>query len=150
MGKNRALIAAHRGASGGNIPCNTLAAYEIALRQGADIVEIDVAISAEGGHYVFHPGMEFPHLRSEKLIRDMTDAEVASQRFVNQDGTPTAHKIATLDEVLDFLKGKCLINVDKFWTDIPGITGIIRAHGRSDQVIVKTRMAPACGRPTRR
>ena len=138
MGKNRALIAAHRGASGGNIPCNTLAAYEIALRQGADIVEIDVAISAEGGHYVFHPGMEFPHLRSEKLIRDMTDAEVASQRFVNQDGTPTAHKIATLDEVLDFLKGKCLINVDKFWTDIPGITGIIRAHGMSDQVIVKT------------
>ena len=55
MCKNRALIAAHRGASGGNIPCNTLAAYEIALRQGADIVEIDVAISAEGGHYVFHP-----------------------------------------------------------------------------------------------
>lgn len=139
MSDDRILIAAHRGASGGNIPCNTLAAYEIALRQGADIVEIDVAISAEGGHYVFHPGMEYPHLRSKKLICDMTNAEVALQRFVNQDGTPTAHGVSTLDDVLDYLKGKCLINVDKFWTDVKGISDIIRAHGMADQVIVKTK-----------
>lgn len=142
MDSARPLIAAHRGASGGNIPCNTLAAYEIALRQGADIVEIDVAISREGGHYVFHPGMERAHLRSDKMICDMTNAEVAQQRFVNQDGTPTAHGVSTLDDVLDLLKSHCVINVDKFWTDIPGISRIIRAHGMEDQVIVKTGPEP--------
>ena len=136
--KNRPLIAAHRGACGGNIPCNTLAAYEIAVRQGADIVEIDVALSAEGSHYVFHPGMEPAHLRSDKYICDMTDDEVRGLRFVNQDGTPTEHRVSTLDEVLDFLKGRCIINVDKFWTDIPGISQVIRRHGMADQVIVKT------------
>lgn len=144
MAGKQALIAAHRGASGGNIPCNTLAAYEIALRQGADIVEIDVAISAEGGYYVFHPGMESAHLRSDKLIRDMTDAEVRALRFVNQDGTPTAHGVSTLDDVLDFLKGRCLINVDKFWSDVKGISAIIRAHGMADQVIVKTSPKQEC------
>ena len=32
----RPFLAAHRGGGGANIPCNTLAAYKIALDQGAD------------------------------------------------------------------------------------------------------------------
>lgn len=40
--KNHIIIVAHRGVSGGNIPCNTLAAYEIAVSQGADMIEIDL------------------------------------------------------------------------------------------------------------
>ena len=39
--RERIIITAHRGTFGGNIPCNTLAAYELALRQGADMLEID-------------------------------------------------------------------------------------------------------------
>ena len=41
--KENIIIVAHRGSSGGNIPCNTMAAYEIALRQGADMIEADVS-----------------------------------------------------------------------------------------------------------
>jgi glycerophosphoryl diester phosphodiesterase len=58
----RILLAAHRGVSGGNIPCNTIASFEIALRQGADIMELDVQRSADGQLYVFHEGKEEPHL----------------------------------------------------------------------------------------
>ena len=43
----RPLLAAHRGVSAANIPCNTLAAYDIAARQGADIVELDVPSSRD-------------------------------------------------------------------------------------------------------
>ena len=39
--RERIIITAHRGTFGGNIPCNTLAAYELALRQGADMLEIE-------------------------------------------------------------------------------------------------------------
>ena len=39
------LIAAHRGTSGGNIPCNTLASYEIALKQGADVLQVVVEMT---------------------------------------------------------------------------------------------------------
>ena len=138
----RILLAAHRGAAGGNIPCNTLAAYEIALRQGADIVEIDVAVTADKQLYVFHPGMEHPHLRSEKRLRDMTAEEVDKLVFVNQDGTPTPNRISRLDDVLDLIKGRAYVNVDKFWDDIPGITDAIRRHGMQDQVIVKTSASP--------
>ena len=45
--KNKVLIAAHMGTHGGNIPGNTQAAFELALRQGADIIELDVTKSAD-------------------------------------------------------------------------------------------------------
>ena len=35
--KTGVLVAAHRGTSGGNIPPNSIAAFDIALKEGADI-----------------------------------------------------------------------------------------------------------------
>ena len=125
----RLMIVAHRGIAGGNIPCNTIAAYDAALLQGADMIELDVAGSADGALFAFHPGMEFPHLRSERLIRDMTAEEVSRLRFVNGDGTPTDRKVNTLDEVFEHLKGRCYINVDKYWENVGPITEAIRRHG---------------------
>lgn len=136
--KQHILIAAHRGTAGGNLPCNTLAAYEAALRQGADIVELDVSKSADGELFVFHPGMEPYHLRSPRYIKDMTAAEVEQLHFVNQDGVETIHKISRLNDALEFLKGRCVVNIDKFWTCMPEITQAVRQHGMQDQVIVKT------------
>lgn len=134
----KVLIAAHRGIAGGNIPCNTLAAYNIALAQGADIVELDVAKSADGELFVFHPGMEPAHLRSSRYIADMTAAEVEKLRFFNQDATETEYPVGRLEETLEELKGRCYVNIDKFWTCIPEITTVVRRLGMQDQVIVKT------------
>ena len=53
--KENIIIVAHRGACGGNIPCNTMASYEIALKQGADMIEADVSVSGYGKLYLFHP-----------------------------------------------------------------------------------------------
>jgi len=138
----RILLAAHRGVSGGNIPCNTLAAYEIALRQGADIVEIDVSITADKQLYVFHPGMEPAHLRSQTYLRDMTAEEVDALHFVNQDGVKTTDIVSRLDDVLELIKGRAYVNVDKFWDAMPEITDCIRRHGMQNDVIVKTSADP--------
>jgi glycerophosphoryl diester phosphodiesterase len=46
-------IIAHRGASGA-APENTLAAFELAVRQGADAFELDVRLSADGVPVVLH------------------------------------------------------------------------------------------------
>ena len=37
--REKMFIVAHRGTPGGNIPCNTIASYEIALDQGADMIK---------------------------------------------------------------------------------------------------------------
>ena len=136
--KNSPLLAAHRGVCGANVPCNTLAAYKIAVDQGADVVEIDVSKTKDGKYYVFHPGMEPVFLKSQKLLSEMTSEEVEKLYLLNQDDVPTSYKIPKLEEVFALLKGKAYINVDKFWFDIPGISEQIRKAGVENQVIVKT------------
>lgn len=136
--KKEPFLAAHRGVCGANIPCNTIAAYKIALAQGADVVEIDVSKSKDGKFYVFHPGMEHVFLKSNKEIKDMDSTEVEKMFLVNQDAVPTSYKVPTLQEVLALLKDKVYINVDKFWIDVKGISEEIRKAGVEKQVIVKT------------
>ena len=140
--KERILIAAHRGTAGGNIPCNTLASYEIALRQGADIVEIDVAVSADRKLFVFHPGMEPAHLCIPGRLANLPAGIIEQLKLTNQDNVPTMDKIATLDEVLDLIKGRAYVNIDKFWTAMPEITECVRRHGMQNDVIVKTSADP--------
>lgn len=134
----RPFFAAHRGVCGANIPCNTMRAFHIAVAQGADIVEIDVAKSKDNKFFVFHPRMEPVFLKSQKYISEMTAEEVSELFLYNQDGVVTHYKVPTLAEVLAFLKDKVYINVDKFWTDVPGIAAEIRKAGVEKQVIVKT------------
>ena len=138
LAKKRILLAAHRGISAGNIPCNTVEAYEAAIAFGADIVELDVSISKDGKLYCFHPGMERPHLGSEKPIADMTGDEVEKLRYRNFDDVPTTYPVSTFYDVMARLKGRCFINVDKFWTAMPEISAVIRRLGMEEQVIVKT------------
>ena len=53
----------------------SIAAYKIALTQGADVVEIDVTKSKDGQFYVFHPGMEPAFLGIERRLPEMTAEE---------------------------------------------------------------------------
>jgi glycerophosphoryl diester phosphodiesterase len=47
------VIFAHRGASA-HAPENTLAAFELALEQGTDAIELDAKLSADGHVVVIH------------------------------------------------------------------------------------------------
>ena len=136
--KKKLMLVAHRGVWGGNIPCNTIPAYETALRQGADMIEIDVDKTADGKLIIFHPGMELPFLNFGESLRRMPWEFVKQLRYVNIDNVPTQYGIHTLDEVLETFKGRCYINVDKFWDNPREISEAIRRHGMSDQVLVKT------------
>ena len=112
--KDHILVVAHRGVASGNIPCNTIPAYEASLLMGADVIETDVTMSGDGTLYIFHPGMEPHHLNSVKLIPNMTDKEVKELRYRTYDGVTTQFGLHTLDELLEHFKDRCYINVDKF------------------------------------
>lgn len=136
--KKRPFLAAHRGVNGANIPYNTLLSYQIAIDQGADVVEIDVSRSKDGKLFAFHPGMEPVCLKCGKFLSDLTAKEISEIPILNCDEVPTHYRISPLGEALALLKDKVYINVDKFWTDIPQITEAIRRAGVEKQVIVKT------------
>ncbi len=138
--EERVIITAHRGTFGGNIPCNTLTSYEIALKQGADMIEIDVDRTKDGKLVIFHPWKEENHLRlSGKRIKDLTYDEIKEQvRYVNYDRDFTEYSLCSLEEVFETFRGRCFINVDKFWDHPREISDMIRAFGMQDQIIVKT------------
>lgn len=141
--KEKIVIAAHRGAAGGNIPCNTMAAYEIALKHGADMIEVDVDRSLDGHLVIFHPKQEINHLRFGGSVRDYTLEQIQGVlRYCNFDATPTEHTLCTFDEVLESFKGRCFINVDKFWDNPVEISKAIRRHNMMDQIVVKSAPKP--------
>ena len=138
LAKEKLIMVAHRGIWGGNIPCNTIAAYEIALKQGADMIEVDVDASADGQLFIFHPTMEAAHLHRQVSIPKLPASEVRKLRYVNVDDTETQFGLETLDDVLENFKGRCYINIDKFCNNPVKIAQAIRRHGMSEQILVKT------------
>ncbi len=136
--QKKILLTAHRGVNGGNIPCNSLQSYLIAISHGADIIELDVTVSKDRELFLLHPGMEWVHLGKSINLSEMYSDDIKKLFLCNQDVCQTQYPIATFDEVLDALKGKCFINVDKFWGDPEKISKVIRDHKMSEQCIVKS------------
>lgn len=85
------LVIAHRGASA-YAPENTMPAFELALRQGADMLELDVQRSADGTLVVFH---DETTERWDGSHRRAIDCSLAELRALDIGGA----RVATLAEV---------------------------------------------------
>ena len=140
--EKKILLAAHRGAAGGNIPCNSRQAFQIALNQGADIIELDVESSLDGELFIQHPGMEKVHLRLADSIKNYPASVVKEFYLSNCDLTRTDQHIMRLEDALTMLKDKCIVNIDKFWEHPEEIAALVRKLHMEDQVIIKTSNKP--------
>lgn len=141
MGK--VMVAAHQGVyQTGYILGNTLEAFDIALKDGADIIELDAALSAEGTVFTYHPDTEKTRLGLPNgSLRTMKDAEIKALRQRFPDGQPSYFPVYTLEESLTHLKGRCLINIDKSWTCPEEIMQVVRKVGVEEQVIFKSNIS---------
>ena len=139
--KENIIVVAHRGAAGGNIPCNTLTAYETALKQGADMIEVDVSCSKDGKLFLFHPGMEKEHLNKRFSLSLLPFNKIKEYKYVNYDNTPTQFGILSFDDFLEQFKGRCFINIDKFWGNPEKIYNAVKHHGMTDQILVKSKVS---------
>ena len=140
----RPLIFAHRGASQA-APENTLPAFEAAIRLGADGVELDVQYTSDGALVIFHnPTLERTSTGTGRVtahtlaqLRELDAGSWFGPAFV---GT----RIPTLDEVLDLLNNKLLINIelkalDATFSDLGvDVVKTVRAHGMADQVVISS------------
>ena len=106
------LILAHRGASV-DAPENTLAAFELALAQGAHGVELDVKLSADREVVVFHDatverttdGQGKVAQLSLAALRELDAGSFFSDEFRGE-------KIPTLAEVFEKMGKRTIINVE--------------------------------------
>jgi glycerophosphoryl diester phosphodiesterase len=110
--RDRPLVIGHRGASAA-APQNTLAAFCRAMELGADGVELDVQLSADGVPVVIHDLTVDKTTDGTGPVRSKTLAELkaldAGSTFSPQFAS---ERIPTLSEALAALEGKLLINVE--------------------------------------
>src|ERR1041384_8836764 len=71
----RPVIIAHRGASA-RAPENTIASFELAVAQGAEAIELDVKLSADGHVIVHHDPTVDRTTNGKGKVKDLTLAEL--------------------------------------------------------------------------
>lgn len=143
-GGARPLVFAHRGACK-VAPENTLAAFQAAVELGADGVELDVQYSSDGALVVFHnPTLEATS-NGQGRVTSRTLAELRRLDAGSWFGPGFAgERIPTLDETLDLLHGKLLLNIElkalNSATSGLGrdVVAAVRAHGMAGQVILSS------------
>ena len=112
MYNGRTLIFGHRGASA-YAPMNTLPAFELAARQGADGVELDVHFSQDKQLIVLHDFTVDHTTNAKGFARDMTLAQLKALDAGSWKGAEyTGTKIPTLDEVFQVIGQKLYVNVE--------------------------------------
>ena len=98
-------IIAHRGAKG-YVPDNTLASFAKALEMGADGIELDVRMSLDGHLLVFHDEHTDRLTGTPGAVSDMLLVDLR-KLYVDFN-----HPIPTLEEVLDLVDARCLVNIE--------------------------------------
>lgn len=136
--EKKVLIAAHRGTHGGSIIQNSYLSYKNAILHGADIVEIDVSMTKDKKFFAFHNGEEKYIINVNKDIRNMTSNEVINCTVFNSIAAKTNHKIETLDYVLENLRDKCFINIDRSWFYFEDVINFLNSKNMNNQIIIKS------------
>jgi glycerophosphoryl diester phosphodiesterase len=106
------VIFAHRGASV-HAPENTLAAFELALEQGADGIELDVKLSADGHVIVIHDATVDRTTGAHGRVKDLSLAELRSLDAGSFFSAKfQSEKIPTLEEVFESVGKQAFINIE--------------------------------------
>jgi len=106
------FIFAHRGASA-HAPENTLAAFELALTQNTDGIELDAKLSADGHVVVIHDPTVDRTTGAHGRVKDLSLADLRSLSagsFFSQNFS--SEKIPTLEEVFEAVGKRTIINVE--------------------------------------
>jgi glycerophosphoryl diester phosphodiesterase len=157
----RILVHGHRGARAVR-PENTIPAFEYAIRVGADVLELDMAVTKDDVVVVSHDPVLQPPIcsggQAPAVIRQLTFAEVkkwdcgilANPAFPRQEPVPGT-RMPSLDEVFALAaRGSFEFNIEtKIFPDRPELTPTperfaelvlerIRKHGLQERVILQS------------
>lgn len=102
--RGKPQVIAHRGASAYR-PENTLAAYELAVAQRADMIEVDLHRTRDGEVVIVHDA-ELGRIGGRGEVADVSLAEVRSL------DAGAGHRVPTLEELLDGFGARIPLNLE--------------------------------------
>jgi len=106
------LIGAHRGGPMPGYPENSLAAFENSLKYTPSLIETDVRKSKDGYLVIMHDETLDRTTTGTGRVSDYTLAELRKLRLKDPSGQITDYRIPTLGEVLEWARGRTIVQLD--------------------------------------
>lgn len=140
--KHKFVVIAHRG-NHVNVPENSLASYEEAIKSGADYTEIDVRTSKDGMLVIHHDGSVDRMTNGTGDVKDKTWAELSQLQLKNpKAGDAAVYRIPTFREVLKLCKNRINIYLDFKEADVAETWKQIQEEGMEKQIVVYLNKVP--------
>ena len=132
----KVLVACHRG-DWRNYPENSLAAIESVIGMGADIVEIDLALTSDSVLVVCHDRTLNRTTTGKGLIAEIPYDSVQRCFLKSGHGVATSHRMPTLREALELCKDRIVVNIDKGYQYYDLVQNLSEELGVTGQLLIK-------------
>lgn len=141
------LAIAHRGASA-YAPENTMAAFDLAFRMGADMIELDVQFSSDNVPMVFHDSVLDIHTDGKGAFSNFTAKELLTMDAGKWFSFKfESERIPTLSQVLQWSADKFPVNIEiksnrlgeqVNRSHMEAVARLITSHGMESRVILSS------------
>lgn len=133
----RTLISAHRGGPEPGLPENSIEAMDAVLTAIPAVMEVDVAQSPDGVHYLMHDRTLDRTTTGSGSVSDTPWQQVQQLKLVDEAGWVTPYSVPSLEAALNWAKGKTVLQIDfKRTADFQTVIDMIRAAQMQDSVIL--------------
>lgn len=131
------LVSAHRGGPYPGYPENALETMAAILQQVPAIMEIDVAASADGVHYLMHDRTLERTTNGEGEADAVTWSEISGLRLRDEDRRLTSYAPPRFDDALAWARDRTILQIDfKSSASYEAVADEIRAQNAEDRIIL--------------
>lgn len=130
------LISAHRGGAIPGFPENCIATFEQTLKHAYSILEIDLRFSQEGEIVLLHDSTLDRTTTGSGPVSDLSLDQLKRLHLKDNKGTVTEFRIPTLDETIDWARGKTILILDKKNVPIERCVQEIQKHAAQSFVMI--------------
>lgn len=122
------LVSAHRGGAAKDYPENCIATFEHTLRHGWAMLEIDPRYTKDHALVLNHDPTLERTTSGTGRVADCTLEELKQLRLKDLEGNLTEHRMATLDEALEWARGKTILVLDNKGIPVEDLVRKIEEH----------------------
>ena len=141
-GNDIMLIAGHRGGVLKGFPENSVSAFEEVLKHTPAFFEIDPRLTKDSVVVLMHDATLDRTTTGTGKLSDYTFAELKDIRLKDGLGNVTEYAIPTLSEVINWARGKTILNLDHKDVPLRMTADLIRKH-HADAFVMVTVHSPA-------
>jgi len=135
-GDGSILVSGHRGGREAGYPENSLEGFQNVLRQMPAFFEIDPRLTKDSVIVLMHDETLDRTTTGKGRLCDYTWEQLKSVRLKDSEGNVSASPVPTLEEVINWSKGKTVVNLDKKDVPVEMTVALIKKLHAEDHVML--------------